>query len=40
MFEKIMKWYKWGLWTNEQVMQAAQNGVITAEQAGEILASK
>ena len=40
MFEKIMKWYKWGLWNKEQVMQAAQSGVITAEQAGEILGSK
>jgi uncharacterized XkdX family phage protein len=38
MFEKIKKWYKHGLWTEKMVRNAAEKGVITEEQAAEILA--
>ena len=37
MFEKIKKWYCMGLWTASQVEKAEKKGVITAEQAAEIL---
>lgn len=39
MFEKIMKWYKQGLWTEAMVKNAIEKGVITEEQAIEILNS-
>ena len=37
MKEKISKWYKQGLWTAEMVMNAVAKGIITEEQAKEIL---
>ena len=37
MDNKIKKWYKHGLWTAEMVQTAADKGVITQEQATEIL---
>ena len=37
MFEKIKKWYYMGLWSAEQVEKAVEKGVITEEQAAEIL---
>ena len=37
MFEKIKKWYKQGLWTELMVNNAVAKGVITADQATEIL---
>lgn len=37
MFEKIKKWYKQGLWTEKMVQNAVEKGVITEEQASEIL---
>lgn len=37
MYEKIKKWYKQGLWTAEMVQNAVGKGVITQEQANEIL---
>ncbi len=37
MYEKIRKWYTLGLWTEEMVHNAVEKGIITAEQAGEIL---
>jgi uncharacterized XkdX family phage protein len=40
MYEKIKKWYKQGLWTAEKVMQAVDKGVITEEQAKEILSQE
>ena len=40
MFEKIKRWYEKGLWTAEMVQQAADKGVITQEQAAEILSAK
>lgn len=37
MFEKIKKWYKQGLWDESKVQDAVKKGVITEEQAAEIL---
>lgn len=37
MFEKIQFWYKTGLWTAEMVRNAVNKGVITQEQADEIM---
>lgn len=34
---KIAYWYKHGLWTEVMVQNAVKKGVITAEQAAEIL---
>lgn len=40
MFEKINQWFLQGLWGENQVNQAAQNGVITAAEAETILQKK
>lgn len=37
MFEKIKKWYKQGLWTEQMVMNAVEKGILTEDQANEIL---
>ena len=37
MFEKIKKWFYMGLWSADQVQKAAEKGVITKEQATELL---
>lgn len=37
MKEKISKWYKLGLWTKEMVENAVAKGVITPEEAAEII---
>lgn len=37
MHEKIKKWYKQGLWTEEMVQTAADKGILTKEEATEIL---
>lgn len=37
MFEKIKKWFYMGLWSADQVQKAEEKGVITKEQAAEIL---
>lgn len=37
MYEKIKKWYKQGLWSEEMVMNAVDKGLITEEQSKEIL---
>ena len=37
MFEKIKKWYKQGLWTEQMVLNAFYKGVLTEEQTNEIL---
>ena len=37
MYERIRKWYKLGLWTEAQVLMAAEKGIITDEQAAEII---
>ena len=38
MKEKIAKWYKQGLWTADMVQDAVDKGILTAEEAAEILA--
>lgn len=37
MKDKITKWYKQGLWTEEMVRQAVEKGVITEEDYLEIV---
>ena len=37
MYGKIKKWYKQGLWNEEKVQNAVAKGIITQEQANEIL---
>ena len=37
MKEKIAKWYKQGLWTEEMVLNAVKKGILTADEADEIL---
>ena len=37
MFEKIKKWYDQGLWTKEMVQNAVDKGVLTEDQAKEII---
>ena len=37
MFERIKKWYKQGLWTKEMVQNAVTKGILTAEQAAELI---
>lgn len=38
MYEKIRRWYQQGLWDEEKVQNAVKKGVLTAEEAAEILA--
>lgn len=40
MKEKIAKWYKQGLWTAAMVQNAVSKGVLTEEEAEEILAEQ
>lgn len=40
MKEKIAKWYRQGLWDAEKVQNAVKKGVLTADEAAEILASE
>ena len=40
MKEKIARWYKQGLWTEAMVQSAVEKGVISEEEAAEILAEK
>lgn len=40
MYNKILKWYKQGLWTEQMVLNAVSKGVITEKQSQEILTSK
>lgn len=37
MYDKIKKWYQMGLWTEAMVRNAVKKGVISQEQADEIL---
>ena len=39
MYEKIKKWYKQELWTAQMVQNAVKKGVLTAEEAAEILSA-
>ena len=40
MFEKIKKWYSQGLWTADMVQNAAIKGVLTEEQAADVLSKE
>lgn len=40
MKEKIMKWYKLGLWTEAMIQNAVEKGVITVDDMTEILGEK
>lgn len=35
---KIAKWYEWGLWTKEMVLNAVRRKILTGDEASEILA--
>lgn len=37
MFERIRRWYDKGLWTRNMIYDAVIKGVLTSEQADEIL---
>lgn len=37
MKERIAKWYKFGLWTEQMVKNAEIKGVLTSEEVSEIL---
>lgn len=37
MYEKIKRWYTLGLWTSEMVQNAVEKGIITADEAAEIM---
>lgn len=37
MYEKIKRWYTLGLWTEEMVHNSVEKGIITADEAAEIL---
>ena len=39
MYEKIKKWYKQALWTENMVQNAVKKGILTADEAEEILSS-
>lgn len=36
MKNKIMKWYKMGLWTSDMVLNAVKKGIISLEDSKEI----
>ena len=40
MYDKIKRWYIQGLWTQEMVKKAADKGVITQDEASEILSEE
>lgn len=37
MYEKIKKWYRQGLWTETMVQKAVEKGIITSDEAAEII---
>ena len=37
MKNKIAKWYKQGLWSAEMVQNAVEKGILTADEAAEIM---
>lgn len=37
MFEKIGRWYHFGLWNEEMVMSAVDKGILTSDEATRIL---
>lgn len=40
MYEKIKKWYAQGLWTEAMVQNAVKKGILTEEEAKEILSTE
>lgn len=40
MFERIKKWYKQGLWSAVMVQNAVSKGILTADEAVEILSEE
>lgn len=40
MKEKIAKWYKQGLWTEAMVQNAVSKGILTSDEAAEMLAER
>ena len=40
MKDKILKWFKQGLWTEAMVQNAVSKGVLTEDEANEILNEK
>lgn len=40
MKEKIIKWYKMGLWTEAMVQNAVNKGILTADEMAEIIKEK
>ena len=40
MKEKITKWYKQGLWTEDMVLNAVKKSVLTEDEADQILNNK
>lgn len=40
MFERIKRWYDFGLWSARMVQNAVTKGVLTQEQADEILGNE
>lgn len=37
MKDKIARWYHLGLWTEEMVLNAVEKGILTADEAAEII---
>ena len=37
MFEKIMRWFRLGLWNREMVNRALEKGLLTLEEYGHIV---
>ena len=37
MFEKIKKWYKQGLWSAEMVNKAVEKGILSKDEATEVM---
>ena len=37
MYNKIKKWYDMGLWTEDMVWNAVRKGILTEDEANEIL---
>ena len=40
MYEKIKKWYMMGLWSFDMVQNAVAKGILTNEEAAEIISCK
>lgn len=40
MKDKILKWFKLGLWTKDMVLNAVKKNVLTEDEANEIIQEK